>query len=93
MRYTLNGVTDLFRTYLLAVLSGRRLAMLINIEREYSDFIENLWHNLSNSTKDILDTLESRRKPDYYNFVSLRLTQFFQLELQNLEAKSKPAKP
>lgn len=67
--------------------------MLIDMEREYNDFIENLWRSLSNSTKDILDTLESRRRPNYYNFVSLRLTQFFQLELQNLEAKNKPAKP
>ncbi len=67
--------------------------MLIDMEREYSDFIENLWCSLSNSTKDVLDALESRQKPNYYNFVSLRLTRFFQLELKNLEAKNKPAKP
>jgi hypothetical protein len=67
--------------------------VLIDMEREYNDFIENLWRSLSNSTKDVLDTIEPRRRPNYYNFVSLRLTQFFQLELQNLEAKNKPAKP
>lgn len=64
--------------------------MLIDRERQYSDFIENLWCGLSNSTKDIL---ESRRKPNcMYNFISLRLTRFFQLELKNLEAKNKTVK-
>ncbi len=64
--------------------------MLIDIEREYNDFIRNLWCNLPNSTKDIL---ESHQKPNYmYNFISLRLTQFLRLELKNLETKNNPAK-
>lgn len=64
--------------------------MLINMERQYDDFIENLWLDLSNSTRDIL---EFRKKPAcMYNFISLRLTRFLQLELKKLEAENKSPK-
>ena len=64
--------------------------MLINMERQYDDFIENLWLDLSKSTRDIL---EFRKKPaGMYNFISLRLTRFLQLELKKLEAENKSPK-
>ena len=59
--------------------------MLVDIEPEYNDFIHNSWRELSSPTKDILKFRQNSNQT--YNFISLRLIQFLQLKLNNLESK------
>jgi len=61
----------------------RNTVVIVNIEKEYSDYISNGWEKLSYITRDVFKLHQNPQST--YDAISLLSIQFLQDKLKNLE--------